>query len=307
MEVQDAEQAFWGLKFKLRFLEATGNEFQAFVQRILELRFPDEFMVVKPAGRDGDWKSDGLLTKQRRILQIYAPEGWNKSASLKKIEEDFAGAVQYWGDTFDVWTFIHNDIKGTPPYVIAKLHELSDSDDSKHTCELWSYAKLREFTFELKNEQLTELLGLPLTRDDFISVEVKDVAPLLRAIEDAPPAPPSAIRAVPPNKLSHNELSNDAEHLITMGMFRSHEVKKYFENQQMRPMFRDDLGARFKAQYTSLRDSGRQPDMIVTDLMTWIAGPSYSMTPVVQAAALAVVAFFFEECDIFEDPSKESS
>lgn len=307
MEAQDVERTFWGLQFRIKFLEATGNEFQTFVQRILELRFPDEFKVVRPSGPEGDWKSDGLLTKQRRILQIYAPESWNKARTLKKINDDFWGAVHKWRDAFDIWTFIHNDVKGAPPYVDERLQELSNSNDSEHTCERWDYAKLREFVFQLSNERLTELLGLPLTRDDFISVEVKDVAPLLRAIEDTTPAPSVEIHAVSPSKLRHNELSSYLEHSIKWGMVRSHEVKKYFENQQMRPMFRDDLGARFKAQYTSLRDSGRQPDMIVTDLMTWIAGPSYSMKLSDQAAALVVIAFFFEECDIFEDPSKESS
>lgn len=306
MEAQDVERTFWGLQFKLRFLEATGNEFQTFVQHILELRFPDEFKAVRPSGREGDWKSDGLLTEQRRILQIYAPESWNKARTLKKINDDFWGAVHKWGDAFDIWTFIHNDVKGAPPYVDERLQELSDSNDSEHTCERWDYAKLREFVFQLSNERLTELLGPPVTREDFLSVEIRDIAPLLRAIEDTTPAPPSEIRAVSPDKLRRNELLSDAEYLITMGMFRSHEVKKYFENQQMRPMFRDDLGARFKVKYISMRDSGRQPDMIVSDLVTWIAGSS-PMSPTTQAAALAVIAFFFEECDIFEDPSKETS
>ena len=93
MEAQDVERTFWGLQFKIKFLEATGNEFQTFVQRILELRFPDEFKAVRPAGREGDWKSDGLMTQQRRILQIHAPESWNKARTLKKIHEDFWGAV----------------------------------------------------------------------------------------------------------------------------------------------------------------------------------------------------------------------
>lgn len=307
MEAQDVERTFWGLHFRIKFLEATGNEFQTFVQRILELRFPDEFKAVRPSGREGDWKSDGLLTEQRRILQIYAPESWNEARTLKKIHEDFWGAVHKWRDNFDVWTFIHNGVKGAPPYVQDKLLELSISDDTAHTCELWDYAKLRSFAFELNNEQLAELLGPPITRADFLSVEIRDIAPLLRTIEDTEPAPLSKIHAVSSDKLKSNELSSDAVYLIQWGMFRSQEVKKYFDNQQMRPTFRDDLGARFKAQYTLLRDSEKQPDEIISDLVTWIAGPSSSIPPIKQATALAIIAFFFEECDIFEDPSKRSS
>lgn len=299
------ERAFWGLKFKVQFMEATGNEFQALVQKILELRFPDEFVAVKPAGSEGDWKNDGFLADQRRMLQVYAPEGWDKKKTLAKIDEDYFGAAKSWPGFFDTWTFAHNDMKGIPPYVLDRLGELTQLEDYPHTCDQWGFAKFRDLVFEMDDDRLVELLGPPITLAQVLAVEVHDVIPMLRALEDAPPAPLSAVRPVPANKLEENGLSDDAEHLLLSGMRRSDEVARYFESQTMRPTFRDDLGARFTAQYVKLRDAGLEPDEIVLALVEWIAGPALSTAT--QAAALAVVAFFFEQCDIFEDPSKDEA
>ena len=37
--------------------------------------------------------------------------------ALKKIEEDFEGAKEYWGEHFDKWVFAHNAMNGLPPHV----------------------------------------------------------------------------------------------------------------------------------------------------------------------------------------------
>ncbi|MBN4059649.1 hypothetical protein JYT35_00865 [Acidimicrobium ferrooxidans] len=298
----EVERAFWGLKFKVKFLEATGNEFQVLVQRIMELRFPDEFVTIKPAGRDGDWKNDGLLTDQRRMLQVYAPEGWKKSRVLAKIDADYLGAAAHWKDTFDTWTFTHNDMRGIPPYVLDRLNQLSKSTDNPHHCDQWGYAKLRELAFQLDDGRLVELLGPAVTLSHVLAVEVQDIIPMLRSLEDVAPAPLANVRPVPPDKLEKNALSEDAELLLLFGMRRSEEVGRYFDRQTMRPLFRDDLGARFTARYVTFREEGLEPDEIVLALVEWIAGPL--VTPKTQAAALAIIAFFFEQCDIFEDPSK---
>lgn len=267
----------------------------------MRLRFPDEYISVKPAGLEGDWKNDGLLTDQRRLLQAYAPEGFDKRKTLAKINADFSGAVEAWGDLFDTWTFVTNSDRGLPPYAVARLQELSDGD-GRHECEAWDYGHLRKLVFELDDEGLTELLGAAVTAAEMLAVEVQDVIPMLRAIEATPAAALTEVSPVPPDKLDANGLTEDAEMLLLWGMRRAPEVQAYFDRQTMRPLFRDDLGARFTSQYRSLRDADVTPDEILAALVEWVAGPV--LAPGQQAAALAVVAFFFEQCDIFEDVTK---
>jgi hypothetical protein len=299
-EPRDVERWFWELRFRCMFLEAHASDFESLVQRIMELRFPDEYIPVKAAGQDGDWKNDGLLTVQRRLLQVYAPEGFDKKKTLAKIAEDYAGAVDKWGDRFDTWTFVNNSVPGLPPYAVDKLLELSDSDD-RINCEQWSYPKLRQLVFELDRNDLASLLGPPVSRIDILSVEVADVIPILRAIETTTPAGLDKVRPVPPDKLDENGLSEDAAALLLLGMRRADEVQRYFAGQTQRPNFRDDLGARFHEQYVILRDMGLDADGVLAAMVEWVAGPV--LEPVQQAAALAVVAYFFEQCDIYERPS----
>ena len=296
----EIERHFWRLRFQVRFLRAVGTEFQKFVQQIMELRFSDEFVPVRPAGSEGDRKCDGLLTAQRRLLQVYAPERFDKRRALNKIDEDYFGAVAHWGDAFDTWMLVHNSMDGLPPYIVSKLNDLSQSCGTRHVCDHWGYAKLRQFAFELDHDELTELLGPSISLINVLDIEVSDIIPLIKHIQDTSPAPLMAVGPVPEDKLNRNNLSSDVEALLTVGMRRSDEVARYFRGQTMRPLYRDDLGARFKRQYLFLRDEGLQPDIIFSQIVDWITGPG--RTPSSQAAALAIAAYFFEQCDIFEDP-----
>ncbi len=58
----------------------------------------------------------------------------------------------------------------------------------------------------------------------------------------------------------------------------------------------------FRRRYAQLQGSGRSPDQIFGHLQQY-AGTGGD--PGRQAAALAVLSYFFERCDIFEDPRDE--
>lgn len=297
-------RAWWRLRFEVRFAALTGQEFENFVQTVLEHRFPNEYKPVKAAGQIGDHKCDGLLADQRRLIQCYGPEGWDKKKATDKIEADFAGAVEHWDNDFDTWVFAHNSRAGAPPYVHESLNGISKRDNNK-TAEEWGFAKLRELAFELDDERLTDLLGPAVSLADVLDVEISDIAPLLKAIEDAPEAPLAEIAPVPVDKLERNEFSDWAILLLRSGRRRSPAVGTYFDNLKTRPLFRDDLGARFSAKYVSLREDGLSPDEILGALLAWVGGPI--VVPKSQGAALTVIAYFLDQCDIYEVDSEETS
>ena len=58
----------------------------------------------------------------------------------------------------------------------------------------------------------------------------------------------------------------------------------------------------FKNKYVSLRDQvpALHPDEIFGQLETW-AGGTENTTPIHKAAVLAVMAYLFDKCEIFED------
>src|SRR5580704_1274230 len=99
------------MAFRLRFVESTGDSFQDLFSTIMEMRFPADFVRVRPWGNVGDRKNDGYLRSRRQLFQCYAPREMARAKCLNKISEDFAGALPHWRAHFDQWIFTHNDIK----------------------------------------------------------------------------------------------------------------------------------------------------------------------------------------------------
>jgi hypothetical protein len=91
-------------------------------------------------------------------------------------------------------------------------------------------------------------------------------------------------------------LSQDVEILLKAGMSRVDLVRKYF---RVQPRRKDEIAESFSRQYGELRNDGMTPDAIFAELQRHAAGDGVP-SPSRQSATLAVLAFFFEECDIFE-------
>jgi len=298
-----AAHAWWRVKFELRFEQSAAQAFEDFVQEILEHRYPNEYSPVKAAGSLGDKKCDGLLAEQRLLIACYGPEGWDKTKTTAKIESDFSGALQNWDDHFDTWVFTHNQRKGAPPYVHEHLKNITDDPDHGKSAIEWGFARLRALVFELSDEQLTDLLGPPLTLAGFRGVEVRDIADLLRAVENAPAAPLAAVEPVPVDKLERNAFSDGAVELLRLGRRRSPAIGTYFENLRTQPLLRDDIGAQFYAKYQDLRVDGLTADEILAALLFWLVGPNPQ--PNVHVAGLTVLAYFLDQCDIYEADAEE--
>lgn len=104
------QRAFFGLRFKLAFLDKQGNEFQAWFSRLMGHAFPADFVPVRPYGREGDLKCDGRRESTRTIFQCYAARTMKAAALKQKINADFAGARVNWpGEQMTRWIFVHND------------------------------------------------------------------------------------------------------------------------------------------------------------------------------------------------------
>jgi hypothetical protein len=99
-------------------------------------------------------------------------------------------------------------------------------------------------------------------------------------------------------KLEKNSLSEDSALLLQVGRRKSGLVDTFF-----RKSARPDLGERiaeaFRVRYAELKRLELPSDTIFKHLQDY-AGMNGE--PKIQAAALAVLSYFFDNCDIFEDP-----
>jgi hypothetical protein len=293
-------RAYYELLFENALLKKKGEEFQDFFSSLMEKLHPGDFQRVRPWGQLGDWKNDGYLRSERTLFQVYAPNEHSAAETLRKIEEDFTQALPYWKQHFDRWIFVHNSGTGLGPEVTKKLLDLGASY-TPLLVGAWGFEELRQRAFRLAEPELASLLGpVPLapTEHGLDSLGIPDLLPVLDHIARLPPPPEPDLRPVPPDKLHHNLLSDHAATLLKAGMRRSPLVRRYFDSRSD-PTDRDRVAQAFRAKYEELRRSRLSPDEIYVRLQKFVDGQLLVPTHR-QEAVLSVLAYFFEECDIFE-------
>ena len=292
--MDEYERAFRELQFKTTFLEKKGNEFQDWFATIMEKRFPGDFIRVRPWGKMGDRKNDGYLRSTRSLFQVYAPNDITAKETLAKIDEDYNGALPYWDEHFDTWIFVHNSKKGLGPDVTAKLLELNTLRPPAVVA--WGFEELRQVVFELAPAELASLFGPAPRRRDMVDLGLESLSPVLDQVASMEPNPDTDLRPPPADKINRNMLSENVATLLKAGMSRVDLVRKYF---RVQPERKDEIAESFRQRYDELRADGLTPDEIFAHLQRHAAGDGVP-SPARQSAALAVLAFFFEECDIYE-------
>jgi hypothetical protein len=297
----DLAQLWWGMRFRIEFLERKGAEFQTLFTRIMELRHPGDFTQVRPWGNIGDLKCDGWLASEKRLFQVYAPNELSQAQTDKKMDEDFKGALLHWGGKFDHWTFVHNSREGFPPFVLQKTQAFEESHPTIGFVP-WGYANLRQKMFELDALALADIFGAAPSAASMQSVRFAEIEKVLQHLQVTEPPAGADLRPVPKDKLAANALSNDVADFLRLGMRKAPVVADFFKRHHD-PRYGDALAYQFIQRYLDLKRAGKDPDAIFWELRGY-AGANDSKSDREESAALAVLAHFFEECDIFERPGQ---
>lgn len=147
------------LWYKFQCHERSPADFQRLFEDIIKRARP-EFMQIKPYGKLGDRKCDGLFHAEGTVFQVYSPDDLKQAALQKKIREDCDGAVKEWKSTLKKWVFVYNARRGLPPNIPDTL----DEQRKKHktiTIEPMSADELWEMARRLSVQQRSEVLGAP--------------------------------------------------------------------------------------------------------------------------------------------------
>lgn len=292
---------WYELKFELAFRTTLGTEFQNFFASIMERGYPTDFQKVKPYGNHGDRKCDGYHGSLKRVYQVYAPEKMQVAETNSKVEEDFLGAVQHWKKKMSTWVFVHNQWRGVPADVLQNLLAL---DGKKGVRVLrWCEPELHDEFFRLSQADQALLLGPAPTLQSFARIQMKDVVTIANVIAQQEAPPPEEVREVPAGKLRSNALSGYVQTLLTMGSRKGKLVKKFFAEWHD-PQLGDRIAKAFRSKYEELRANNIVGDAAFFELWKFAGGGSRESVEH-EAAVLAVLAFLFEECEIFEAPKVE--
>lgn len=300
--MDDTQRAFYGLKFENTFLREKGKAFESFFARVMAHGFPGDFEAVRPYGPKGDLKCDGYRASDGTVFQSYAPDATNLTKLLAKIDEDFQGARHHWGAKMRRWDFVHNDGRGLPAEAVRRLAELREAHP-KVDVGVVSEAELRSIVMRLELHQLEDLFGLVPTQRTMERLDFAALRPVLLAIQRRDPEAEPSLSPPSPSKLQHNALSDDAALLLRQGRRREKLVQDFFDKWPD-PGFGEGIAEGFRKHYQTLKEIGLGSEAIFSQLQTFAGGMDGE--PSHQGAVLAVLSYFFERCDIFEDAPQDA-
>lgn len=299
--MDEVQALFYRLQFVLAFRTKKGVEFQDWFVRLARYAFGSDFEAVRAYGSRGDLKCDGRRLSTGTIFQCYAPDTMKADHLVRKIDEDFRGALDNW-PAMTEWAFVHNDERGLPPDVYKHIDSLRASHPSVKIA-IWGEPQLSALAAHLDLRAQTALFGHAPSRTGVETLIMDDLPPVINHLQRADPSPYEvSLKPPSPDKLEKNELSAEASALLTLGRRKEALVNSYFRNHP-RPDLGERIAESFRRTYASLRDQGRSPDQIFAYLQQYAGSGS---EPKRQGAALAVLSYFFERCDIFEDPGADS-
>lgn len=295
MNLQDA---YYEQKFEIEFLRAKGDAFQTLFERLMGLAYKADFLACRPWGNQGDRKNDGFLKSERRLFQVYAPNEMDAAKAKAKITEDFAGALEHWGRHFDKWVFVHNATDGLPPHVQLLLLDFEAANVGIQL-DPWCLEELRSIFRKLTVDDKASWFGLAPTDATRIKLGFRDLQVVIEKIGTIPAPPMPRVGDVPMGKIQANALTEAVAQLLKEGWTKAPVVEDF-----LRQWHDETLGERlaeaFKAEYLRLR-AAHSPNQTFGELQSW-AGGNVRGTPEHELAVLTVIAYYFERCDIFEEP-----
>ncbi|WP_181776695.1 ABC-three component system protein [Amycolatopsis pittospori] len=286
---------------KMKLAELHGNSFEDFFQSLMCLRDPS-FIDVRTAGQLGDQGSDGLLLHIRKLYACYAPEVFDAAKTVAKFESDFQKAKTKRADQFDKFVFVHNDLRGVHPVISTCLAEHSKKyNDIKF--EQFGYRHFRDESCRLELDQVEDLLGMALPVQELAyGVALEELEPLLAHLREGRVRnfDPTEISAVSKQKLDYNRFSEDVKDELRRSIIRSADIDAYYQ-ELIDITERDEVAAAFREEFLRICDKIDEPDDILWQLEQYVLGNASA--PIrMRKAALAILAYFFQSCDIFNNP-----
>lgn len=288
---------FYSNQLEMKYLRLTGEAFEAFFCDVMTKKYKADFSTVRAYGNLGDQKCDGYLASQKTVHQCYAPRQTKLAAMLKKIDDDFPGAKDHWKENMLRWRFVHNDMDGLPADVVKKLLDLNASEKNI-TVDEFNHSEMRDIVLALPLHDLEALLGFAPTEVALDGLDFEQLRPVVEHIakEEPPELPP--IDAPSPQKLDANSFSSEVRGLLEAGRTRIGLVRDYFQKHSD-PFLGEEIAQGFRERYSELKDESLSADQIYSELHQFAGGAGGSIQR--SSAVLAILTYFFESCDIFEN------
>lgn len=282
---------------------ATGDEFEAYVSSALRLFHPD-FINPTPAGRLGDGGCDGLAEGGSILYACYGSRQIRDAERTlrDKMQSDFNRGVASW-NRFTEWRFVTNAQTGPlcAGYLISLQADYGVGSQREINCRVWELEVFwDQVVGRLSPAQLDNLFpGVPGGEN----VELEDLLPLLDVLGEGSNYVEEAteIRPVNSRKMDFNELPESKRLEFNEGRLMAPRISRWFD-EQPHPELRDDQGRNFRTIYRRHREATEDPAEIIERIYVSLGGSNIRFDGKKSNAVYAVTSFFFDACNIFEEP-----
>lgn len=283
------ESKFWKLR---------RTEFQSWFSDIMEKAFPGDFKRIRVS--IGDRGCDGYKSSTKTVYQVYAPRKMTSSKLKNKIISDFEQARQEFSGKMSEWIFVHNDPDGLPSEIGVDLLEELKTSNPDVKIITYSLEQIWGIVENLNLNDLVILFGSAPTNAALNDLQIKDIIPVIKFIEGREVPVDVLIDAPDPEKLEFNTFSPAVQELLKSGRRKEILVRYYF-NSVRDPNYGESLAESFREKYNLLKNSNLNSNEIFDELRKFAGGERFHGSKE-HAAIIAVLSFFFESCDIFENP-----
>ena len=297
------QRYYWRIALELGLRKANSDAFQDFFSTVMGLLHGDDFVRVRPYGALGDKGCDGYLQSDGQLFQCYgalAGELKQVATLTTKMTDDFAKALKNLAAVMKEWHMVHNIADGLPVEAVTTMDALRKANP-KLTFGFIGVEGFSERVFRLQPFQIESLLGPAASDADATTLDtaaLRDLIQHLRSEADAIDFDPQDMRPVPLHKLNYNNLPNHWKQLIAGGWKNAHLVGQYFDSHPD-PLTGERIAKLFRDRYNYLKAQLLSPGDIMALLYELVTGIG-NVPPQKQVAAQSLLAFLFENCDIFE-------
>lgn len=302
--------------FKNMILSANNVVFEKLFTKIWTYAYPD-FRQVKPQGSKGDKKNDGYHTDTGEYYQVYGPENSSQSITkaLKKLERDFSGLKAYWDRICPVraYRFVFNDkYDGTYPELEGACARLKAAHGLKD-CRIVTAAEVENTLFSrLTEDQIISVIGFIPNPDLVKGIDYNGLREVIEHLLHR--LNPSSLATSPlivpdfEEKLAFNALSPLYASYLRAGNRHNGELDAYFVSHG--DFQRHEIHRIFRNLYRSARDGIQEAEGALTRsdrIFLHIyenAMPRNQRSLSIETAVFTLMAYYFETCDIFEEPMR---
>ena len=298
--------------FKLKILTCDGQAYEDLFTQVMTASNVN-FIQIKPQGSFGDRKNDGFDKTTGTYYQVYAPENLltKENKTLDKLKEDFSGLFTNWNNQVPIQSFyyvLNDKFQGVYVSIVDALNQTQTLFNIPNMGPFLA-KDLEHIVFQLDDSVIYELVGYVSPNQSSENIQLAALGDVVtHLVNNMTPIHGKGKLVVPDfdEKIEFNKLSETVGEILKSGNYQTHALESFFRNRST--TLKEELRSVFATLYaealTNLKDYQEEDkaDIAFYDILK----KSYPNQKLVhEQAVIVLMAYYFEACDIFEEPIKE--